>query len=46
MGERKSGRRGVRRDANFGDTTLHEQEIWVIDVGLDTPDESLELCDR
>lgn len=23
-------------DANFGDTTLHDQEIWVIDIELDT----------
>ena len=30
----------------FCDTTLHEQEIWLIDVELDTLDEILGLCDR
>jgi len=32
VGEYKSGRRGLRVDTNFSDTTLHDQEIWVIDV--------------
>lgn len=27
---------GKMVDANFGDTTLHDQEIWVIDIELDT----------
>ena len=42
MGEYKSGRRGVRVGANFSDTTLHDQEIWVIDVNLDTLEDSLD----
>jgi len=44
VGECKSGQRGVNGDANFGDTTLHDQEIWIIDIELGTPDESLGLC--
>ena len=38
----KSDRRGVRVYANFGDTTLHDQEISAIDVESDTLEDSLD----
>ena len=36
-----NGRKGRFKDSNFDETTLHDQEIWVIDVELAAPDKRL-----